>query len=174
MKTILLTLLLSLQAFALQATKSKLLISTPGLSTLSYTSADQMGPATELPDAVAASGGYGTLLSVSVVDKDKQSGTMYVHLFSDKPTVSSVDNAALDISDSEMAAKYLGTITIPAADYVTLASNTAVVETSGILVKGLKSGNNLKGTSLWYVLEAGQSLSHAIDGVTLNFGVLQD
>lgn len=101
---------------------------TPVISTTAYTAADQVGDLQSLPGAVAASGDGAILRQVSVVDKAKQKAALTILFFDSSPTIASTDNAALDVSDSEMAARCLGSVTIATTDYVDTASNSVATK----------------------------------------------
>lgn len=100
-----------------------------------YTAADQVGGLQTLPGAVAASGDGSILRQVSVVDQAKQKAALTILFFDSSPTIASADNAALDVSDSEMAARCLGSVTIATTDYVDTASNSVATKQVTIPVK---------------------------------------
>lgn len=75
------------------------------------------------------------LHSVVIIDSAKQSQPIDILFFNALPTVASADNAAIDISDAEMEAKYIGGISVD-EDYISLAANSAVTKRNiGLLVK---------------------------------------
>lgn len=157
--------------------KSNLISITPTLTTSAYTADDQMGSAMELAGALDDSSGTGAVLSVVVIDKDQEAPAFDILFFGDKPTVASSDNAALNITDAEMASKYLGTVSIESADYETLsANNTASKKAVGLLLKAIKSGgDNPNGTSVWVVLQAkGAPTFTAATDLTIKIGIVQD
>jgi hypothetical protein len=63
-----------------------------------------------------------SLDSMLVVDNDAEEGVLTIHLFNDRPVVTSAPNAALAISEGELRSKWVGTYRVAAADYQTLAS----------------------------------------------------
>jgi len=94
---------------------------TPTISTSAYTSGDQLGGVQTLTNAVADAADKSTRLqTLVVIDKDSEGPALELMFFSELPTVASSDNAALDVSDSEMAAKLLGVVSIASGDWVTL------------------------------------------------------
>lgn len=102
-----------------------------------YADHDQVGTVLTLADAFP--GGCpkrGMIESVSVVDKSSQKSALTLHFFDASPTVASSDNAALNISDAELADKYLGKVEIAAGDYQDLsAAAVATVKALGLIVK---------------------------------------
>lgn len=98
---------------------------TPTVSTSpAYTAEDQVGGIMTLVGAAGGKFKTATLMSLSVVDKAKQSVKLVVYLFDELPTVASSDNAALDISDAEMADKAKAKVTIDTTDYEPLSANS--------------------------------------------------
>lgn len=156
--------------------KSKVISFTPTIDTSAYADGDQLGDLKELAEAMDSSGDTGLVVSVVVVDKDKDSAALDVLFFNDKPTVSSSDNAALDIADSEMASKFLGSVRVAAADYIALNSSTvATVKNVNLVVKSEKSADNLDGKSLWCILRsAGTPTYTATSDLVVKIGLKQD
>jgi hypothetical protein len=155
--------------------KSKVVTMTPTIDTSAYASGDQLGSLVELSNALDDSSGTGTIVSVAVLDKAAQSSALTLLLFKDKPTVASSDNAALNISDSEMA-KCLGIIPIAGTDYVALSANSiASVRNVNLVISSTKSDLNLNGTSLWAILRSGGSPTYgAASDLVLSIGIKQD
>jgi len=108
---------------------------TPTIDTSAYSDGDHLGT---LHTITIGSGwvGLATLVSVTVLDKAKQSSAMDIIFFNASPTIASSDNAALDFTDAE-AEKIIGHVSIAASDYVTLNSNT-------VACTGLASAISLK------------------------------
>lgn len=96
---------------------------TPTIDTSAYASGDQLGSLMTIPNALL-NFGAGTLENITIIDKDKQNAALNILFFSAAPTITSVDNAALDISDTEMVSKCLGYVPIAAADYKSLNVNS--------------------------------------------------
>jgi hypothetical protein len=100
--------------------KSNIIEITPTISTSIYADLDQLGDVKKLTNALDVSSDTGVVMSVIVIDKAKQNASLDLLLFDEEPTVTSTDNAKLDIPDSEMVDKYLGRISIDTTDYVEL------------------------------------------------------
>lgn len=108
---------------------------TPTVSTSpAYSANDQVGgiQTIALPEDVASSGCF--LSHVHVVDKGAQSAALSIILFDELPTVASSDNAALNITDAEMADKAIFTVAIASAGYVSTSANS--IGTSGATAIG--------------------------------------
>lgn len=150
--------------------KARLVAVTPVLSTSAYTAGDQLGAAPiELPFAVDQSSDTGAVMSLVVVDGAKQNQALDVLLFNARPTVASSDNAALDISDAEMAEKCIGRVKILGTDYTELANcSVAVVSGIGLLVQAAGS------RSLWAVLQTRGTPTYAAASLAVKIGVVQD
>lgn len=101
----------------------KVITVTPTVSTSpAYTSGDQVGGIQTLTLPDGPDSRLATLLSLSVVDKGKQSAAMTVYFFTQLPTVASSDNAAFDLTDANML-YYAFHVNIAATDYATSSSN---------------------------------------------------
>jgi hypothetical protein len=97
---------------------------TPTLDTNAYATGDRMGSITAI--SLPYAGQPVTILGLQVLDRAKQSAAMDLLFFKTLPTVASADNAAIDISDTEMD-KCIGSIELVDTEYVALA--TASVST---------------------------------------------
>ena len=77
----------------------------------------------------------------------------------------SVDNAVLDISDAEMSAKCLGTVTFAAADYKTLNLNTvASLTAQNLMIEST-------GASIYAIILSGGTPTYtSTTDLTLKFG----
>ena len=155
--------------------KSKVVTMTPVVDTSIYASGDQLGSLVELTNAMDDSSGTGTIVSVAVLDKASQSSVLSVLIFKDKPVVTSSDNAALNISDAEMA-KCLGIVPVASADYVALsACSIATVRNVNLVVGATKSPDNLGGKSLWAILRSGGTPTYtSTSDLVLSIGIKQD
>jgi hypothetical protein len=136
---------------------------TPVLDTSAYASGDQLGSLMTLSGAVPASGAGAILRAVSIVDKAKQSAALKVLLFDASPTIVSVDNAAADISDAELADKCLGAVAVAAADYVALNANSVATVQATLPVKPNAS------STLYALLVSAGSPTYAASDLVLRF-----
>jgi hypothetical protein len=157
-------------------TKGKVLLAAPTISAGAYASGDQLGSLVEITSAVDAPGDTATVLSVSLHDAAAQSSILQLLFFKDKPVVTSADNAALNISDAEMADKCLGYVGFVAADYVALsASSIGTVRNVNLLLTSRRSQDNPSGTSIWVIARCGGTPTYgATTGLTFSIGVKQD
>lgn len=101
----------------------KVISVTPVVSTSAYGAADQVGGIQTLTGACEIVGKPGVIESIVILDKAKQKAAMTIFFFNSLPTVASSDNAALDITDAEMA-KAIGHVAIAAADYQDVANSS--------------------------------------------------
>lgn len=156
--------------------KAKIVTVTPTVDTNIYASGDHLGTLVELANALDDASGTGLIVSVVINDKASQNSVLNLLLFKDKPTVASADNAALNITDAEMAAKCIGHIPVAAADYVALsASSVAAVRNVNLMVQGLKSSDNPNGKSLWAILRSGGTPTYtSTTDLVISFGIKQD
>lgn len=145
-------------------------------STSIYASGDQIGSVLSLTEAVTRSGG-GRITSVSLVDKAKQKSPLAIHFFRSSPTVASVDNGALDITDAEMAAKWIGAVTFEAGDYIDLSNSSVAqygngaADKAGYLDMVVEGGNG----NLYAVVEAlGTPTYTSTSDLILNVGIVRE
>jgi hypothetical protein len=154
--------------------KSKVVSATPTLDTNVYASGDRVGSVMTFSNAMDDSSGTGVVVSVVILDKAAQSSVLSLLLFNDLPTVASADNAAIDISDTEME-KCVGVIPIAAADYVATASNTvATIRNVNLLLNSAKSSSSLEGKNLYGVLRSGGSPTYAASSLVVKLCIKQD
>lgn len=143
---------------------------TPTISTSAYASGDQLGGLQTLTGALRVSGGTGVLENITVLDKDKEASAMTIFFFDDSPTVASSDNAALSISDAEMADKCIGHVSLAAIDYKSISgSSIATVRNVGLALKAAS------GTSLYAIamIEGTPTYGGTAD-LVFRYGILQD
>lgn len=88
-----------------------------------YSSGDRMGTVMTLSPICEKGGDLVSLESILIVDKAGISKAIDIMFFSSSPTIASADNAALDISDANMAL-CIGHVSVAAANYVTSASSS--------------------------------------------------
>lgn len=142
---------------------------TPTLDTSAYSNLDRMGSIFEIPGVGSDNRSeVRELTSLSVLDKSNghQNANFLLHLFNASPAVASADNAALDISDAELAAKYLGTVEVASANYNNLAgSSVASLKAIGLILK-VADGS----TSLYGILQSKGAPTFAASDLVLNLG----
>jgi hypothetical protein len=117
-----------------------------------YASGDQIATVLEIPTAF--NDGVGIALdSISLLDKGDQKSALDILIFNDEPVVVSADNAAVDISSSELE-KCVGMISLAGSDYKTIkaATNAVAVKSDlGIVLKNSRTLPN-KMNSLWILV----------------------
>lgn len=146
---------------------TKIITVTPTLDTNAYAAGDHLGSLMTLTEALGINR-HGKLRSLTILDKAKQKSDLVVHLFQSSPTLTSLDNAALDISDAQMATHYIGSVSISASAYIDLA-NCSVV-TYGNLELILESLVTDRGT-LYAILESQGAPTYAASDLVLKFGI---
>lgn len=151
--------------------KARVVTFSPAITPAAYAAGDQVGVAVELPNALDASGDTGTILSCVVLDKNAQAKGLSVLLFNSQPTVASADNAAVNITDAEMAAKYLGRIVVEDADYSTTAASADATKIGiGLLVQAAAGTN-----SLWALVQMKSAATYAsATDLVIKLGIVQD
>lgn len=73
-----------------------------------YAANDQLGGINEIANAAQNTGGTFEIESIVVVDRAKQMTAIDFLFFQSSPTLVSADNGEFEISDAELAAKFLG------------------------------------------------------------------
>jgi len=146
---------------------------TPTVSTSAYADLDQVGGVMTFTDAFAGGPRSGVIVSLAVLLESGAFPAMTVHFFNASPTLTSSDNAALDIADTEMASKYCGSIHVRnTADvyYMTLNS-------SSVAYTNLKFAQVVESTdgNLYGVAQAAGAITFAAtDDLTIILGVEAD
>ena len=157
--------------------KAILVESTPTIDTGAYASGDQLGSLMTLEHALDGSSQTGVLMSVTIVDGDSQNAPIDVLFFNSQPSIVSTDNASLDISDNDMATKFLGAVSFGASDYKGLANNSyATLRTVGLFIQSsIKRADNVTGAKIFAILQSrGAPTYTGADKLTLKVGILQD
>lgn len=161
---------------------------TPTLDTNAYTTGDRFGaiqtltnvfrkihrsldPVTATTSDFQPKSGKVILQSVFILDKAKQSVPFDILFFDRLPTVASADNAAIDISDTEME-KCIGSVTID-SDYVALASNSVTTLRPPVSLL-LKQSASATDNNLYAVVIIRASGTFAASDVTFKYGFFQD
>jgi hypothetical protein len=109
---------------------------TPTLDTNAYAANDRVGSIMTFTPFIGVERPQFTIQSIVVIDEAKQSIEADLLLFAASPTVASADNAAIDITDAQMKANFVGSVTIYAADYKALAnSSCATVRNIGLTLQ---------------------------------------
>ena len=150
--------------------KAILLEFTPTLDTSVYADGDQLGDLATLDNAFDSDKDTGSLLSVTIVDKAKQNADLDLLFFNGEPTLVSADNAALDISDADMADKFLGRVSVAASDYSELNASSVATK----LGVGLFLGAKARSEKLYVVLQSRATPTYAADSLVVKLGVIQD
>ena len=134
---------------------------TPTLDTNIYASGDHMGTLMTL-QGVGEAGAGCRLDKVVIVDAAKQSAAFKILLFNAAPTITSVDNAAADISDAEMAAKCIGVVSVVAGDYTALNVNSVADTTYNKVIKS-------PGATLYALCVSAGTPTYAAASLTFKF-----
>lgn len=150
--------------------KARLVTVTPTISTSAYADGDQLGGVLTLTNAMDDIRDTGAVLSVTVIDKAKQNDPLDILIFDQSPTVASSDNAILDITDAEMADKFLGRIQVTADDYSELsACSVASVNGIGLFIASRGSKN------LYAILQSrGTPTYTSTSDLIVKIGIVQD
>jgi len=116
---------------------------TPVIDTAAYATADHLGAVQVLTNALQDRGHTANLTSVSIVDNDSQNLEMDLLFFGGVVVPTSADNAAADVSDAQLTGqKYLGHVSVVAADYIALANGSvASVRNLDLKLEGLKNAD---------------------------------
>lgn len=108
---------------------------TPVIDTGAYTAADQVGETMTLAGVCDAPSTGAVLRQVTIIDKAKQKAAITVFLFDEAPTVASVNNAAANVTDAQMADKAIGAVAVAAGDYQDLSGSSTATKAALIYVK---------------------------------------
>lgn len=115
---------------------SKIVSVTPTISTSAYTSGDQIGGIMTLTDIVrwdtSAQLGFSQLVSVTILDSDKQDTPIDIWFFKVSPTVTSVDNAAFAMTAANMKLQAIGAVQIGLSGTYSDAAAVSVCSTPNL------------------------------------------
>ena len=147
---------------------SRLQVASAGLTTATtaYVAGDQLGTIIEVTNAVRETGGTGTVLSATLVDKAKIIGAVDAYLF-DRSVTLAADNAAADFSDADILF-CRGILQFPPPKTVT-SNGIATIEASGLAF-------DCNATSLFVALvaRAGHTFFGAVGDLVLTLLIAQD
>lgn len=116
---------------------------TPTLDTNAYGANDRVGTVQTIAAAAIKGGKTALLTSLTVIDKASQGVALSLFFFRELPTVASDDNAALEISDAEMA-KCVGHVIVATGDYqATSANKVACVKNIQLAMESGQADGNL-------------------------------
>jgi hypothetical protein len=114
------------------------------MSTAAYSANDQVGGVQTLLNASRANSLGTVIQSVTVIDIDKQNAELDLYFFDANPTVSSTDNAALAIDDSQVTDKCIGVVNISSGDYKSIAGcSVATAKNVGLLVTPIEASEDV-------------------------------
>ncbi len=119
---------------------------TPVITADAYADGDQIGVLQKLTGLLPGSSGGVEVMTVTLVDAAKLKRGLDVLLFSRAITVASADNAAVSISDAEMASGFVGRLAFASSDYQETTSNADVTKAVSMILRGDGSNN------LWALL----------------------
>ena len=130
-----------------------------------YASGDFVGEVMEIKTG-AADTMPATLKTMTIIDDAAQGSALNVIFFSQEPTIASADNAALNLTDANMA-YYIGHVAVAAGNYVASASNAAAC-VKDINLHGLTSSDE-NGTIYAVIESAGTPTYAATDDLKFTF-----
>lgn len=123
---------------------AKFVSATPVVSNgVAYTAGDQVGGVQTIAGALRQKRGDKTnnsayLQTITMLDKADQAAAQFdIMFFNASPTVASTDNGAIDITDAEVLAKCIGTVTIATTDWVDTGNQKVATKNNiGLLIEG--------------------------------------
>lgn len=147
----------------------------PYPNTDAYGAGDLVGTKMEFADAIQADYGAGEIVSVVVVDKDKQSKALDLLIFTEDlaantgagTTWATGNNAALRVADSD-AMNCIGKISVSTGNYSVLSDNSIAVTTTGLpfYIKGSRS--------LYGLVVSRGTPTYSTDGLLIRLGIERD
>lgn len=146
---------------------------TPTVDTSIYANNDQLGSLMTFPNLLGP-GKAGQLVHLRLLDKAAQSALITVLFFSSQPTITSSDNAALNIADAEMD-KCCGSVVLTAANYVSTSANSAITfgGTAAIVTVPFLF-STVAGGTIWAIMKSGGTPTYgSASDLVLSLGVLQ-
>lgn len=96
---------------------------TPVLDTNAYSSGDVLFVPTSVSEAVLDTKGVSNLRTLVLIDKANQKQAIDLLFFNQDPGSIGAANAALAVTDAQLAAYFIGRVPLAAVDYVTAQSS---------------------------------------------------
>jgi len=122
---------------------------TPTISTGIYASGDQIGGVMSFTGCAKVNGGTGRITAVTLLDRDKESAPIELHLWTTVPTVTSTDNGVADITDANQATAftgYLGAVLL--SSYQAWSGNSVASVSVGIDYKCASGSTTITGVAI--------------------------
>lgn len=126
---------------------------TPTIDTAIYANNDQLGSLMQFPGLLGP-GRSGQIVFTSILDKSSQSAAITIFLFSSQPTIASTDNAALNISDTEMQ-KCCGIITMTSAYASTSANSINSTPLASLVQQAVYAYSDQSDGTIWAIMKSG-------------------
>lgn len=145
---------------------------TPVITAAAYAQNDQIGVLQKLSGILTYPRGSINLLNWVILDKEKAKHDLELLFFSKGVTVASADNAAVSITDAEMASGFLGRISVAAGDYVDSAASSDATKTMDMIW----SGEDSYEPSLWILIvcvDAGGCDYAAVNDLVFKFAFFE-
>lgn len=148
---------------------------TPTLDTNIFASGDQVGPGTTKLDNVCQERGQFVVLdSLIVTDASKSSAAIDLLFWDRLPTIVSVENAAFDVADADVALGLVGILKIAAADYAAFNANSAVSKTAiGLVMRPDLTLSGADGRDLWMSIVSRGTPTYAATSLKFTLTFLQ-
>jgi hypothetical protein len=160
-----------------QEGKSLVIEATPTIDTSAYSVGDQLGGVMTFSTVADDTVKSGAILSIAIIDKIGQNSAIDIIFFNKNPTITSVDNAALDISDAEMADKAIAVARIDTSEYVSLNTNSiSTIYQVGILLQPKKHHlDNHDGKNFYAIMRCNGTPTYtSTTDLTVKIGILLD
>jgi hypothetical protein len=146
---------------------------TPVLDTAIYAAGDYIAKV-ECKNFFAKNAGAANLISLAVIDEAKQKAAFDILFFDADPTVASAVNAAIDIADSEMTAKFIGHLAVATGDYDTDLAGASLATKSNIQLLLQGSGvSQSPSQSVFLVLVSRGTPTYAASSLTIKLGAIR-
>ena len=150
-------------------TPGELIPVTLTLDTSAYASGDVIADTQPIPNAMRFPGGTGTLISITIIDKDDQGAAFTVFIL-DQPWSLGAENGAPSIADLQAEA-ILGWVDFATTDYKDVtASKIGCVKGIGLEVKAAPNSRDLYVA----VMNSTGTPTYSANGMIFKFGFLQD
>ena len=136
-----------------------------------YSANDQVGTLRTITDALSGTENAQAILhSLVLVNSGVTAPAMDILIFGQTVSPTSADQDAVSVTDTIMAASFLGAITVDVADWKTTAANAFATKTG----LSLAVRNLVGGTSLYALFVDRTGVALGANGIKAKFGFLQD
>lgn len=133
--------------------RSQVVINPTITASVAYAAGNQIGlTAYQLPKVVRGPKDITLLQGIVIIDASNQKSAIDFLFWNSKPTgASGTDKAAFAITAADLKARYCGSVSVAAGDYISIGSAQGIATKAfqNVLVQSIQDTNNPDGKDIW-------------------------